>query len=313
MAILLTGLITSGVTFWLVGSQLKAKQPTSFVQPNLQDMQKYSLLAPEVLAVKNEDLRVNFVPLRQKLRELVNAWGENFGFYFEYLPTGTSIGVHEKNNFYGASLVKVPLVMAFIKADRETNLDIDNTKVVLRSEDLDPGFGDLYKKGAGFELTLRQAVELTLTDSDNTAARILAARVPIDQYNAIYNNLDLEIDTKDNEIILTPKSYTSIMKALFYSSILNSEDSQYILTLLSQTKFSDKLPNPITKDIKVAHKIGNYENKVFQDCGIIYLPNKPYALCMMSQFNETLTTERMVSISRIVYQYLTTGKIFKNN
>ncbi len=44
-------------------------------------------------------------------------------------------------------------------------------KVKLNQEWLNDVYGDLYKKVEGYELTLREMVQILLKDSDNTALR----------------------------------------------------------------------------------------------------------------------------------------------
>jgi beta-lactamase class A len=74
---------------------------------------KYPLLSKRILQEYPIDVIINFLDLRRELRSQVEPYGSTFGFYFEYLPTGTTIGVNEKLDFYAASLFKVPVVMAY--------------------------------------------------------------------------------------------------------------------------------------------------------------------------------------------------------
>lgn len=265
---------------------------------------RYPYLARRILIENPNDVLVSFVDLRKQLKEYIAPFGDSFTFYFEYLPTGVSIGVNEKTEFYGASLVKVPLAMAFLNFYRSQGLDL-NEKVKIKKEEINRGFGDLWKSGEGTEISLKDALALALTESDNTAAEILRNRVPLQYLSDVYDNLDLDMNADQDQVILTTKGYSSILKALYFSSILNKEDSQYILKLLTASKFTDKLAAPIPKEIPVAHKAGVYFDSVYQDCGIVYVPERPYLLCMASQSKEQETNERMKKLSEIIYQYIT--------
>ena len=280
----------------------KDKQKESSDFENL--TKKYPYIAKRVLIEDPSDVLINFHPLREQLKDYTKQFGDSFTFYFEYLPTGVSIGINERTQFYSASLVKVPLTMAFLEYSRKQNLDLDQ-KIQVKKEELDSRFGDLWKIGEGGEVSLRKVLEFTLTASDNTAAQILLNRISKESYHSIFESLDIEIDEEEGQIVLTTKGYASILKALYFASILNKDDSNYILNLLTQTQFNDKLTASIPKEISVAHKIGVYfDNLVQQDCGIIYLPKRPYLLCMASQSDMHESNKRMQKVSEIIYKYM---------
>lgn len=271
---------------------------------------KYPFVATRVLVDDTKDRLINFIPLRKALRDEVVGYEDNFSIYFEYLPTGVSIGINERTEFDSASLIKVPVAMAFLNAYRKAGLDI-NEKVRITKDELDDKFGDLWKRGEGAEISLKEALSLLLTESDNTAYKILNNRLTLRDHLEVYEKLDIEIGVDNNrQVILTTKGYSSILKALYFSSLLEKEDSEYILELLTQSIHKDKLPAPIPKEIPIAHKIGVYTdetNALYQDCGIVYVPRRPYILCMASLSTDAEATARMNKISEIVYRYVTTA------
>ena len=66
---------------------------TKTVMQNEQSFQaqksKYPLLATRVLLENPVDVLVSFLSLRNNLKNELAPWGDSFGMYFEYLPTGT--------------------------------------------------------------------------------------------------------------------------------------------------------------------------------------------------------------------------------
>lgn len=264
---------------------------------------KYPYLASRVVSDFERDLIINFIPLRKELKKVTTEYGQSFSVYFEYLPTGVSIGINDKIEFYGASLVKVPLAMVFLDHYQKNGLNLDEV-VKISKEEINPGFGNLWRKGEGAEISLREALKLALTESDNTAAQILLSRVSKDEYIGVYENLDIEFNIDQDQVILTTKGYASILKALYFSSFLNKDDSQYILELMTSSDFMDRLRAPIPKEITIANKAGVFFNDLHQDCGIVYLPRRPYILCMASQSSEEEATQRMQKVSGLVYRYI---------
>lgn len=267
----------------------------------------YPLLSPRIFAENQNDILINFLPLRNKLKEITANYGDTFSLYFEYLPTGTSIGINEKAELSAASLIKLPVVMAYFHQKEHTSLQFTETKVKIQEKEIDKGFGTLWQKGAGAEITLEEAVRLALVESDNTAALVLADHIAEESLKEVYEGLDIDLIFKNNRVIISAKQYASILKALYFSAVLSKESSQEILDILTKTKFSDKLPAGIDKDIPVAHKIGILEledSKLYQDCGIVYIPKRSYLLCIFSQSDKNTARERMKAISSEVFTYL---------
>ncbi len=265
---------------------------------------QFPLLAPRILTDKPTDVLINFLPLRTSLNQYVAPFGDTFALYFEYLPTGTSIGINGTTDFPAASLIKVPGVMAYYRQLEDNGMSIDNQIVTIQEKEIDKGFGTLWMRGVGSSINLNEAVRLALVESDNTASYVIADHVSQKSFHEVYEGLDIDLTKKDGVINISAKSYTSILKALYFASVLSKEHSQVILTMLSQTNFGDKLVAGVPQNVTVAHKIGIYGDQLFQDCGIMYVPDRPYALCMISQAPEDVTRTRMKEVSRMIYTYV---------
>jgi beta-lactamase class A len=275
--------------------------------------EKYPYISKRILRDLPQDILLNFLDLRKELRSQTKPYGDSFGFFFEYLPTGTTIGVNEKNEFFAASLFKVPVTMAYYKFLERTNSieDLDK-ELTVESDDVDTQWGSLWKLGPGSKIKMSEVIRLTLEESDNTAARMIAERVQDQDFSDVYQGLDIDLKTASGGAVLTAKNYTSILKALYFSSVLNRDNSNQILDYLSKSNFNDQLVAGVPKDIKVAHKIGEYVDEngktAYMDCGIVYVPRRPYSLCMISVSDEKTAAERMSDLSRSVYQYVATKK-----
>jgi beta-lactamase class A len=265
--------------------------------------EKFPFISQQVLEGDGDDVIVNFLPLRQQLHNIIDPFQNNFALYFEYLPSGTSIGINRTDEFTAASLLKIPVVMAYYNRKENLGLKGDELVEILPNE-LNSKYGDLYKKGAGYKISLDDAVKLAITESDNTASLVIADHITNNDYKDVYEGLDIPISVKDNQPVITANDYTDILKSLFYSSILSPEDSQKILSLMTQTKFHDMLPSGVPSNIPVAHKIGLIDNQIYQDCGIVYAPKRPYALCMISKSDRKTAQTRMSKISKTVYDYV---------
>lgn len=288
------------VSLWESG--LKTKRDVVIPQ------KKYPLIGKRVLLPDwQNDIIINFLPLRQKLRETIQPYSDSFALYFEYLPTGTSIGINEDSEFTAASLLKVPVVMAYYHKKEHEGMKED-PMVVIQKNQLDDHYGDLYKKGAGYKISLGEAARLALEYSDNTASLIIAGNISDADFTYVYEGLDIQPMLKNDNPVVTAQQYTSILKSLYFTSILNRDDSEAILDMLTKTKFNDKIPAGIPHDIQIAHKIGLIDKQIYQDCGIVYIPARPYAVCMISKSDKATANERMSKISKMIYEYVSQVK-----
>ncbi len=132
------------------------------------EISDHDLLSKRIFLSKPNDILVNFEPMRADLRKDLAYYDGKVSLYFEYLPTGTSMRFGDTNQLVAASLLKVPVVMELYRLAEMDKIALDD-EVTIKQEWLDDGYGELYKKGAGQTLTLRELVELTLEQSDNTA------------------------------------------------------------------------------------------------------------------------------------------------
>lgn len=274
--------------------------------------EQFPYLSKRIFVEDQNDIVINFVPLRTAMSDYVEKLDNPVGVYFEYLPSGISVGINEKDEYVIASLLKVPLVMAAYSQINKGELSLEQILVV-EDRDLEPTFGDLWKRGAGTRITIEEAIRLILTESDNTAKNVLLHAVHPRLVEDILDYLDIPPSFEGQKLVITTKNYSSILRSLYLSSYLPFEYSNKILETLTHSKFNDKLTADIPSAIKVAHKIGVYEvenNTVYSDCGIIYAPQRPYLLCLMvNNAPEVKATEYMRHVSKMVYGYVVRATI----
>lgn len=268
----------------------------------------YPLLSRRIFGQNTNDLIINFVPLRKAIKDYVYNQKGDVGVYFEYLPSGISIGANDTTEIKLASLSKVPLAMSVMKKIENKKLSLDD-KLTIKKEELDKGFGNLWEKGEGATFTVKELLEYSLKSSDNTAYNVLFDALTAEEVMDVYDNLDVEVNSKGTVPIVSPKSYSSIFRSLYLSSYLSNENSNFILDILANSNFKDKIPAGVPSNITVAHKIGVYDlsevdGKVYSDCGIVYFPKRPYTLCIFVKNSDDEAKKHMAYISHIIYTYL---------
>ena len=246
----------------------------------------------------------------ERLREIDKI--NSVSVYFRDLNAGSWFGVDEDRQYVPASLLKVPTMIAFLKASYG-GMDLLEQKVSLdRIYNVGGHLVDRQSRmKVGSNYTARELIEIMIRDSDNNAVTLLFEKVSggISDLESIFADLGVPYSEESTGPI-TARQYSSFFRVLYNASYLDREDSEYALKLLSETNFDKALVAGVPSGIKVAHKFGERwldpkDDKYFHDCGIIYYPKRPYLLCVMTKgqdFDYLVATVR--NISGLIYERL---------
>lgn len=254
----------------------------------------------------NPDISLNnkLTPLRNEIKEIINQEinKQNVSFvsvYYRDLNNGPWFGINEKEYFSPASLIKVPILIAYLKKT-ETDPSILQKKLTIID---DPTGGNNIQNikpsqatVAATEYTIEKLLEEMIIYSDNNAYVTLANNLTGEEIMKVYQDLDVDISkafSNPNGNIVTIKNYASFFRILYNASYLNKEMSEKALNLLSQVEFKNALAAGVPKDILVSHKFGERKysdtNEIqFHDCGIVYLQKNPYLLCIMTKTTKSI-------------------------
>lgn len=282
--------------------------------PALPSNTQFPLLSRRIFIEDFNDLIINFTALRSQFKLYAKNISDPIGVYFEYLPSGSSISINAETPFIAASLLKVPMAIEIYRLSAAGELEMEESVRVL-PDDIDTGFGTLWRQGAGTELSIRELVRLMLRDSDNTALRALmrvVGAVHPGYLNDVFDELDIPKSLSDDTVVISAKNYTSILKSLFLATSVSREDANEILTTMTQSSFGKGLPAGVPSTVPIAHKIGVYEKSgriTYSDCGIVYVPQRPYVLCIFAHSTEEKAYRYMEDFSRMAYRFVSTADI----
>lgn len=275
----------------------------------------YDLLAKRIQIEKPSDILVDFRGLETELAAYVdeNNLTDKVSVNFEYLPTGSSIGLSENQQYVGASLLKLPLAISAYKAAEEGKIDLDE-KLPIKREWLNDSFGDLYKQGEGHRISNREAAKEALIYSDNTAAFMLFDTISKAQGKkspVVLGFIDANYaETPSHDVKIDSRSYTSILKCLYFACHLNKDHSQELLGYMVKSAHTSRMKRDIPETVKVAHKIGVFNTDDTQsDCGIVYLPSRHYTICIMVKGSGKGADGIIADMSGIVYRYLASDSL----
>lgn len=310
LTLILVVSIVGNIFLLYENTQVKRNPKTGDSSVLKETLQEYPFLSYRIFRENPNDIFVNFMPLRESLREYVRNQNNAVSVYFEYLPSGSSVRINDETEVRLASLIKLPTIMAVY--DKINRGEITRDQVLtLREEHIDPVYGDFWKKGVGAEITVEEAIRLSLVDSDNTSSRMLYDLLTPEEELRLFLQLDTRAEMENGKTVpyMTTKSYSSILKSLYFANYLPNELSNEVLSILSESSFDSGIEAGVDSSIKVAHKMGilhsDTTTNVYNDCGIIYFPKRPYLLCIFVQGeDDALAFTSMQYISRMVYGYI---------
>ncbi len=303
-------LILLGALMYAYSSGIKTKIKNDDVTANLY------LLAPSIqngILDSKSHLIVNFAPLKEKINAYIGKNGINASVYVENFRNGAFMGINEKAGFFPASLNKLPVAILIMR-NIEDGILTPDTMLEIKDSDRTDSSGDLYKTKEK-QLPLHVVLEKMLEQSDNTALRVLLHYVDLEdlQFTIDYYGLDIRVDSQKQQRekqpdLITPKAMSTLFSSLYFSTVLNPSNSEYLLSLLKSSEFPIKKLASIPDNITIAHKFGeNYygSNKYFHDCGILYYEDSRVFYCVMTKGqDEKESVETIGVIVGETYNYI---------
>lgn len=270
-----------------------------------------------------------YVALKTRLEQLIQSRIKdgtisNAAVYFRDLKSGPTMGIKEDSKFIPASLLKVPVLLTYLRLAEE---DPDILKKELAYRGKDTGhvvmqqFLPYEEIKPNVSYTIDELLKRMTAYSDNKAYEGL-----INYLKVISPDKDLVADTiidlgitnpisPENEVV-TVKSYSSLFRLLYNVSFLETREmSAKALSYLVDVKFPYGITGSIPEDIKVANKFGersmmNSDSKQLHDCGIVYYPENPYLICIMTKGkNYESLSDIIREISKMVYEEVDSRRI----
>ncbi|MDD4290244.1 MAG: class A beta-lactamase-related serine hydrolase [Patescibacteria group bacterium] len=237
--------------------------------------------------------------------------------YFRDLNNGPWFGINEGADFSPASLIKVPVMMAYFY-EAEKDPEILNKSITVNknfdysSQNIQPE----VKLEMNKSYSIEELIERMIIYSDNYAYDLLLENIDNKKIFEVYANLGMfkiAYDTYDSAgDIINVKEYSSFFRVLFNASYINKYYSQKALSILTKSSMKNGIMAGIPNSIDLAHKYGErtYSGKrdtQFHDCGIIYYPNHPYLLCIMTKnsgrnLNNSFSIVK--NISKMIFEYV---------
>jgi len=254
-------------------------------------------------------------PMRDDLEKFIREnlsrrWGDEVSVYFRELNDGLTFDIGKDSQFYPASLLKVPLMISVLKK-AETYPQLLTQKVAYNNPDLksyqNTDVADKLLFGRSY--TVEDLLKRTIDYSDNVSSILLEGAISNKDLRKTYDDLGIPDPYYLNDqsgYMLSVGLYSSFFRILYNASYLSREMSEKALEYLVKTDYKKGLVAGVPPNITVAHKFGLRkinEIKQLHDCGIVYFPDHPYLLCVMTSGTVPEYLDNTIAeISHFIYQ-----------
>jgi len=314
-AIFFAGIIL-GLVLPAISSSRSLDQDESSLPSEIREMGQYQFVNP-LLECDNaqgfiDPSSENFqAALQEKVQAEIDA-GDAIvvAVYFRDLNSGKSFGINKDEKFIPASLLKVPVFMTYYhEAEKDPALLRKTLRFNERYGSVEAGTQHIVPEEeiqVGKEYTIEDLSRRIIVYSDNQAVTLLINHISGPSLRKLYRMLGVDegvLNGPDGR--LSVREYATFFRILFNASYISPAYSESALKLLSETKFTKGLVAGVPPDVVVAHKFGeggNEDEHQIHDCGIVYYPDHPYLLCVMTKGKDITTLEQTIAtISRFVY------------
>jgi beta-lactamase class A len=282
---------------------------------------KYIRSAEQAKRVESGRAAKELKPFRYKVNALVGSKQKSgevseISVYFRDLRYGQRFGIREQERFSSDTLLKLPLMIAYLKWAESTPLLL-NRKIVYTGHHnaaLDDQLtaNDFFEDGKSYKIDT--LIYRMIAYNDSGAYALLRSNLPPGRLDKIFKDISVDYDPVKNDDSITFNAYASFFRILFNASYLGSEMSEKALRYLSKTTFKDGIISGVPADIDVVAKYGERMlshpadgaatgSRQYHEFGIVYHPVHPYLVGIMVRGDDPrMLSKTLRDISALVYE-----------
>lgn len=253
----------------------------------------------------------------EKIEMILNSGDASaVSIYFRDLNNGNWFGIGEHDKFLSKKLLKVPLMIAYFKWAEANPLILRKTLIYTGGEQREEGKGTEKAKqlepGKGY--SINDLIFRMIAYDNDAAYTLLYTYLPPVRLERIYSDLTVEYDPRKQGDPLSLNAFAAFYRVLYNSSYLSEDMSEKALRYLSKAAFLDGMSAGVPSNVDIAakqgaqavsHETGGEGQELWQlhEFGIIYHPNRPFLLGIMTQGTDRGRMTKVIrDITRLVYE-----------
>ncbi len=251
--------------------------------------------------------------LRNRIEESIGALQHKgivteASVYYRDLKNGPTFSINEESVYTPASLLKLTILMSYYR-ETQTRPGLLEDVITYDTPIETPWFrqqdsGALLEVGKSY--TVNELIESMIVNSNNYATILLERHLDREIREKLFEDFSIPKPPIVNETdaFMGVKQYSSLFRILYNGTYLTDILSERALEILSRSTYQNGLRAGVPKNITVASKFGTNEHSSIQlhDCGIVYHPQRPYILCIMTKGSNYASQEKLIAdISSLVY------------
>ncbi len=315
IAVISSSILFIGIIIGVIITLNFANKPKIFNKPEIFAKGKTSLTNPLLWCDQPEgSLQTLLTPFESDVRISINKLEstpaiDKISYYFRELKTGYWIAIKEDTKFMPASLLKLPLAITLYKQAEENPAILEEKLLYSSTQETLPQNYTSHsaKLISGEYYPVKNLIESMIIDSDNQALNALGNISDQQLFEELIALTGTQIGDSPDKDFITVRQYSTFLRLLYNASYISEDNSANLLKILTQTQFKNGLVAGVPEKTTIAHKFGERfleetGQKQLHDCGIVYYPNNPYILCIMTRGNDFKEQENAIkSLSALTW------------
>ena len=293
------------------GTPVSATESCSF---NINRLGGHKFIKPLLYAEKTCEAD-KFVGVKSSVTNLIEEFktkGEitDASVYLRLFSKGEWTSINDEKKYEPGSLFKVPLLITYLRL-AEHNPALLNKKITFNLiSNESKGLKQEFLKNAikiGESYAVNELFRYMIVHSDNNATMLLMNNISFEEFQKTFTDMGISKELTKNDAVISAREYSVFWLALYNGSYLNFDNSEYALSLLSQTDFSEGILKGLPQGTRISHKFGEKGNITthihnLSETAIVYINNNSYLLTIMTKGNDQAKLPKVIqAISSQVY------------
>ncbi len=246
--------------------------------------------------------------LGKKIGEIAASHKGKVAVYAKNLATGDTVSIDPMKPVATASVIKLPLMLQAFEQVKAGKIKLSDTLELTKDNQV-PGSGILSQLDPGLKLTLKDAITLMITLSDNTATNMvidavglkptndMLARMNLKNtyfYKKVYKKADGPQPPDQKQFGLgktTAEEMAKVMESIYRCDLGDRGLCKEMITILRNQQYRNMIPRYIeaedtSEDLSaIGDKIGSLD-EVRNDVALIYTKKGPIIISIFTYDNE---------------------------